>query len=348
MHPSHRSSDFSPTLFFATSDVASFMRAYVKFITYCFIKMPPLEPTLTQLQNPWLRYFAATRPAFLSAALVACLLGFASAYHLGVTFNPLLASITLLFALVAHAGANVLNDYYDALNGTDAANTERIFPFTGGSRFIQNGVLTATQTARFGFALMGGVVLAGLWLMQQSTPALAYIGVAGLFIGWAYSAPPLRLNSRGWGEVCITAGFLLMVIGADFVQRKGFAMLPIMAGLSYTLLATNLLYINQFPDRHADIQAGKLHWVARLELHHARWGYLCIALAAYAFLTYAIVSGALPTRAFFALLTLPLSLKAFALLYCHAAQPAQLAPAIPLTIAAMLWHGLILTVVLVF
>jgi 1,4-dihydroxy-2-naphthoate octaprenyltransferase len=34
---------------------------------------------------------------------------------------------------------NVVNDYYDHLNGTDAANVERIFPFTGGSRFIQNG-----------------------------------------------------------------------------------------------------------------------------------------------------------------------------------------------------------------
>jgi 1,4-dihydroxy-2-naphthoate octaprenyltransferase len=310
--------------------------------------MPTLEPQLTAFPNPFLRYFAATRPAFLSAALVSCLLGLASAHYSGLTLQPTLATVTLLFALVAHAGANVLNDYYDALNGTDAANTERVFPFTGGSRFIQNGVLSAAQTARFGFVLMGMVALAGVWLMQQSSAELAYIGLAGLLIGWAYSAPPLRLNSRGWGELCITSAFLLIVIGADFVQRKGFAAMPIIVGLPYALLATNLLYINQFPDRRADIQAGKLHWVARLELRHARWGYLLIALAANVFLIYSVLSGALPNLALCALLALPLSLKAFAVLHRHAAQPSQLAPAIPLTIGAMLLHGVIVVGALIF
>ena len=308
--------------------------------------MPPLEPQLTTFSNPFLCYFAATRPAFLSAALVSCLLGLASAHYSGLALQPSLAVVTVLCALVAHAGANVLNDYYDALNGTDAANTERVFPFTGGSRFIQNGVLSAAQTARFGFALMGVVVLAGAWLMLQSSLALAYIGLVGLLIGWAYSAPPLRLNSRGWGELCITTGFLLIVVGADFVQRKGFALMPIIVGLPYALLATNLLYISQFPDRRADIQAGKLHWVARLELHHARWGYLLIAVAANACLVYGVVSGALPKLALCALLALPLSLKAFALLHRHAAQSSQLAPAIPLTIGAMLLHGVVLTMAL--
>lgn len=135
---------------------------------------------------------------------MAGLLGLASAAHSGVALQGSLALAALLFALLAHAGVNVLNDYYDALNGTDAQNTERIFPFTGGSRFI--------QTARFGFALLACVALAGLWLMQASAPQLAYVGLAGLFIGWAYSAPPFRLNSRGVGDLCVAAGFLLIVV----------------------------------------------------------------------------------------------------------------------------------------
>ena len=28
------------------------------------------------------------------------------------------------------------------IGGSDRANTERIFPYTGGSRFIQNGVMS--------------------------------------------------------------------------------------------------------------------------------------------------------------------------------------------------------------
>jgi len=303
----------------------------------------PMEPTLDALRNPLARYVAATRPAFLSASLMACFVGLAIARHDGLVIDAELAVVTLLFALMAQAGTNVLNDYYDALNGTDAQNVERIFPFTGGSRFIQNGVMTQAEMRNFGFALMAGVVLAGLWLMAHSAPQLFYIGLAGLFIGWAYSATPFKLNSRGWGELCVAAGFLLVTVGTDFVQRKGFSVAPLIAGLSYALLVTNLLYINQFPDRRADTAAGKLHWVARLDVRQARWGYVLIVVLAYTWLLAAVALGWLPMLALVALMALPLSIKAARLLLRHAAQPQQLGDAIKLTIAAMMAHGVLLS-----
>ncbi len=307
--------------------------------------MTPVEPTLGAFQNPFVRYFAATRPAFLSASLMACLIGLAIAYHDGIVFNTLPAMVTLLFAMLAHAGANVLNDYYDALNGTDDCNVERIFPFTGGSRFIQNGVLTRNETRNLGVLLMASVMLAGLWLMSRN-PQLFYIGLAGLLIGWAYSAPPLRLNSRGLGEFCIVAGFLAITVGSDFVQRGSFASAPFAAGLCYALLVANLLYINQFPDRTADIVAGKLHWVARLEIRQARWGYVLIAALAYSWLILCVVMNWLPMLALIALLALPLSMKAARLVLRDAVQPQKLGDAIKLTIAAMLVHGALLSVAL--
>ena len=305
------------------------------------------EPTLAAFQNPLARYAAATRPAFLTASLMACLIGLAAARHEGLALDVWPALVTVLFALLAHAGVNVLNDYYDALNGTDAQNTERIFPFTGGSRFIQNGVLTMTQTRNFGFALMLGVALAGLWLMVRSAPQLLYVGLAGLFIGWAYSAPPFRLNSRGLGELCVAAGFLAITVGTDFVQRKGFAVAPFIAGLSYALLVTNLLYINQFPDRTADTAAGKLHWAARLPVQQARWGYVLIVVLAYLWLLAVVALGGLPLPALLALLALPLSVQAARLLLRHALQPQQLGDAIKLTIGAMMVHGTLLSLGLI-
>lgn len=309
--------------------------------------MQAMEPTLATLQTPFARYFAATRPAFLTASVMACLLGLALAWHDGLAFSFSLALVTLLFALFAHAGVNVLNDYYDALNGTDAQNTERIFPFTGGSRLIQNGVLTPLQMRNFGFALLAGVALAGLWLMARSASQLFYIGLGGLFVGWAYSAPPFKLNSRGLGELCVAAGFLVITVGTDYVQRKGFAAAPFIAGLPYALLVTNLLYINQFPDRSADTAAGKLHWVARLEVRHARWGYALLVFLAYAWLLLSVLAGGLPLLALLALLALPLSVHAARLLLRHAAQPQLLTDAIKLTIAAMLAHGALLSVALI-
>jgi 1,4-dihydroxy-2-naphthoate octaprenyltransferase len=309
--------------------------------------MPPAEPSLASLSNPALRYFLATRPPFLSVTLFACLIGLATAFASGVAVHPATATITVIFALVAHAGINVLNDYYDALNGTDAINTERVFPFTGGSRFIQNGVLTLRETVVFGAALLALVVVAGLWLTSVSAPGLVWIGVAGLFIGWTYSAPPLKLNSRGLGEACVWAGFALIAVGADFVQRGGISSLPLVAVTGYALLVTNILYINQFPDRKADEAAGKHHWVVRLGVDRARWVYAAIAVAAYAWLVGAVLTGALPWLALIALLPAALSAKAARDVMRFAARPPELAPAIQMTIGAASLHGLLLTAALV-
>lgn len=48
------------------------------------IPAAPAEPSLERLANPVLRYFLATRPAFLSITLAGCLLGFATAWHAGI------------------------------------------------------------------------------------------------------------------------------------------------------------------------------------------------------------------------------------------------------------------------
>jgi len=309
--------------------------------------MPPAEPSLAALPNPALRYILATRPPFLSVTFVAALIGLATAYASGVAVNAASATMTVVFALIAHAGINVLNDYYDALNGTDAINTERVFPFTGGSRFIQNGVLSTKETAIFGFTLLVVVVVAGLWLMKVSGPGLVWIGLAGLFIGWAYSAPPLALNSRGFGELCVWAGFALIAIGADFVQRGAFSTVPLVAASGYALLVTNILYINQFPDRKADEAAGKHHWVVRLGAERAVYGYAAIGIAAYGAVVLGVVAHALPLAALVALAPAAMTLRAYRILAANAGRPAALAPAIQATIGAALLYALLLAAALV-
>lgn len=308
----------------------------------------PAEPGRALLARPLLAWFLATRPAFLSVTLMACLVGLAAAHASGIPLDTVKAVLTVVFALVTHAGVNVLNDYYDARNGTDAANTERLFPFTGGSRFIQNGVLSERQTALFGFALLGTVVPAGLWLTFQSGPGLLAIGLAGMIIGWAYSAPPLALASRGLGELAVGAGWLLIVVGSDYVQRSSLSSVPVMAGLSFALLLAALLYINQFPDRRADEQAGKRTLVVRLGPDTAKWGYLMLVIVAYGWLVLQVGRGNLPQVCAAAAMTLVLSFRAARDLIAHAADPSELAQPIKLTIAAANLHGLVLAATLAF
>ncbi len=128
------------------------------------------EPLPALPANPFKRYLPATRPA-------------------GGPLHAGLAALTVLPALLTHAMVNLLNDYYGALNGTDAANTERVFPFTDGSRFIQNG-----------------------------GP-----------LGWGYSASPLTLNSRRLGGLAVTVCFVLLAVGADYVRQGDFSGWPVRA-----------------------------------------------------------------------------------------------------------------------
>lgn len=250
-----------------------------------------------------------TRPGFLVITAVACVLGTAVAAACGHGPNVWTALATLVLAVLMHAAANVLNDYHDALNGADDANTQGLFPFTG-----------------------GGLVLLG-WV--------------GLLLGWAYSAPPLVLMKRGLGEATVALTWGLVVVGADYVQRKHFFVIPAAVAVSFALLVGNILVINGFPDAMADAQVGKRTLVVRLGTRHATWLYLVVALLAHAWLLEGVWLFIHPEPALWGLASLPLSLVAFVLLRKHVDQPASLGPAIVLTIAAAVLHGLAMSVGLI-
>ena len=314
--------------------------------------MSPVEPAVTlRTKHPLKSRVLAARPPFLLASVVPVLLGLSTAAHNAVPIHWLMACVTLIAAVLLHAAVNLFNDYYDALSGCDASNTSRVFPFTGGSRFIQNRVFSAQEIAVLGMAALLLVLLCGIVLLWQlpaaARPGLGLLGVTGVLIGWAYSAPPLVLNSRGLGELSVTLGFMLLVVGSDYVQRQSWSALPFLAGLPYALLVTNLLWINQFPDCEADRAVGKCHWVVRLGPDVARAVYAVLVLVAYAGLLGLVLSGILPVLALLALLALPLSVWAAWRLWCNANEPQRLTAAIQATIAAMLLHGVCLSVGLV-
>ncbi|MFZ3123542.1 MAG: prenyltransferase [Acidovorax sp.] len=279
------------------------------------------------------------RPGFLSITAVGCLVGIASAQAAGGVSGAL-ALLTLLLALLLHAAANMLNDHADALNGADEANTQGLFPFTGGSRLVQRGAVRARDMRNLALALLAPVVLGGLWLTWHSGPALVLVGLAGLLLGWAYSMPPLALMSRGLGELAVGLAWGLMVVGADYVQRGQFALAPLAAGGSYALLIANILIANGFPDAVPDALVGKRTLVVRLTPERAAVLYLALALLAHGGLAAFVVLGVLPTPVLWALASLPLSLAGALRLLRHARSPGRLRQALVLGIAAALLHGL--------
>ena len=135
---------------------------------------------------------------------------------------------------------------------------------------------------------------------------------------------------------------LISVIAVVVIIITTVAALPLIAVAGYALLVTNILYINQFPDRKADEAAGKHHWVVRLGTARARWGYPAIAIMAYGWLVIAVISGLLPWLALVAILPSVMSFRAGRDLLRNADSPARLTTAIQLTIGAATLHGVLL------
>lgn len=281
-----------------------------------------------------------TRPAFLLLTVVACLLGTATAAACGCGLDLPLALGATFLAVLAHAAGNVLNDLHDARNGADAANRTGIFPFTGGSRLIQDGIVSERQTADLAHALLWFLVPAGLLLAVKTGGGVIALGLAGLFLAWAYSAPPLKLMSRGLGEFTVALVWFLVVVGADYVQRRQFFLIPASVALDFALLVAALLLINGFPDAEADAQVGKRTLVVRLGPVRACALYWVLVLGAHLWLAVGVWMLVPPREALWGLVSLPFSIAAAAWLTRHVHQPQQLKPALALTVVAVQLHGL--------
>lgn len=236
--------------------------------------------TTPSRQPKWLTYFQATRPAFLSITALACILGFTTGpWH---EINKLLSLAGLLLALIAHGAANVINDYHDSLNGSDWQNTNRIYPFTGGSRFIQEKILSEYQIKKLAIGMFVIVIIGGLVLTSLSSIHLLWIGVIGIAIGWFYSAKPIALMSRGlWGEISLSMAWALITMGSYLLNHSNLNLKIMLLAMTFGIMVSTILFINQIPDISADRQAGKITLAVASTTENLPQWYLGITLVAY-------------------------------------------------------------------
>jgi 1,4-dihydroxy-2-naphthoate octaprenyltransferase len=144
--------------------------------------------------------------------------------------------------------------------------------------------------------------------------------------------------------MAVALSWWLVVIGADYVQRHRFDAMAALAGVSPALLFSAILWAAEFTDREADAAAGKRTAVVRLGPARAAWLHLALVLGAYAWVASWWWWQWLPTSAWWALGSLPLSLVAAAVLLRHAPPgSAALRLATALNLAAAVLHGLLLT-----
>jgi 1,4-dihydroxy-2-naphthoate octaprenyltransferase len=260
----------------------------------------PVEPRYEDLAGDRLgqrarRLWLATRPKFLTASVLPVLVGTAWGAAVAGSFDVGVAVLALLATALVHAASNVLNDVGDEVIGGDRANEERIYPYTGGSRFIQNHIMTVQEMNRWGQALLAAAAVLGLALTLIKGPLVIIFGLFGIALAVLYSLPAVLLSGRGIGEACILIAFgLLPVCGAAWLQSSvidwASALVAVPAGIWVMLI----LLINEVPDRKADASSGKRTLVVRFGPAGARLIYQASHVAAFACLATLSAAGLMP------------------------------------------------------
>jgi 1,4-dihydroxy-2-naphthoate octaprenyltransferase len=283
------------------------------------------------------------RTEFLTASVVPVLLATAvSRYETGA-FDSLLFALTLAGIVFLHLGTNVANDYFDHLSKNDILNVRYVRPFTGGSRLIQEGLISPRTVLVTSISFFVAAMVIGIILTVMRGPLVLAFGLVGMISGFFYTAPPLCFAHRGIGEFLVGINFgLLTVIATYYVQTGSISSGCIVASLPLTFLIASVIIINEFQDSEADARVGKRTLVVRLGLRRAVTLYAVVSLLGYLPILLGTATGLLPPLTLIGMATLPLIVKAIITARLYYNESKKLVPANASTILSHMLTGLLI------
>jgi 1,4-dihydroxy-2-naphthoate octaprenyltransferase len=227
-------------------------------------------------------FFLASRPKFLVASAAPVLVGSALGFATSGTFSPHLCILALVAIMALHSGSNLANDYFDHTSRNDWLNKNPT-PFSGGSRYIQQGILSPKAILLTALlALTIGAAIGIVIVLLTRSVFILILGLIGLLGGFFYTAPPVRLGYRSAGEPVIALLFgLLPVYGSYYLQTKTVDIIPLLPAVIVGILIFLVILINEFPDVAADAAVNKRTLVVRFGTPSSVWIYRTALIASY-------------------------------------------------------------------
>jgi len=186
---------------------------------------------------------AGVLPMTLTAGAVASLLGVRQHAFAAGWFGLAFAGITL-----AHISNNLLNDLFDTDTGLDTGQYPRALyaphPILSGM-ISRTGLLRAAAIVNLlDVAILVVLVAARGWIVLA-------LGLAGVVLNVAYTAPPLRLKKRGLGELDVMLVWGPLMIAGTYYSAVGSVPWQVWpASVPYGLLCTAVLmgkHIDKLP-----------------------------------------------------------------------------------------------------
>jgi 1,4-dihydroxy-2-naphthoate octaprenyltransferase len=219
-------------------------------------------------------FLRLSRPLFLLGGVIMYALGVGIAAYLGETINWRVYLFGQAWVTLMQLSTQYFNEYYNA--PADLSNANRTY-LTGGSGALGPGKLPRQVALIAGLtclAFLASLTVVMISTIHPSWDAYLIMGIA--FLGsFFYSAPPVRLEASGYGE--LTTTFLIAFLVPTFafnLQADRLHRLLAMSSFPLAALVLAMLIAFELPDYANDMRHNKrtlvvrMGWQAGMGLHN--------------------------------------------------------------------------------
>ena len=228
--------------------------------------------------DSWQAWLLAARPKTLTGAAVPVMIGVALAWvdaqaFEGQVFKWLPAVLCLLFAFIMQIDANLVNDFFDFVNGADDRETR-----LGPKRACAQGWVKLDSMKKAIALTTCLACLTGLPLIYYGGLEMILIGLLCVVFCFLYTT---HLSYLGFGDVLVLVFFgIVPVCICYYVQLHTCTLQVLLASLACGLVIDALLLVNNYRDRDQDRQVGKNTLVVRVGDAASLWLYLGVGVVA--------------------------------------------------------------------
>lgn len=250
-------------------------------------------------RGSWLQII---RPLTLTGTITPILVGTGLAYRDGYV-NIDLFIVYLITAIIIQATINMLNDYFDFLNGQDEDKWIKEISCKQKNNISLKMIPIVAST------LLTIACISGVWLALESSLFIIPIGIISIVAGVKYSAGKRSFASLAMGEV-IAFIFLGIVVTtlSYIIQAKHVTAEVFFVSLLFGLLISSMILTNNIRDIEKDKPFRK---TVAIYLGHKRSLKLLFTIISliYILVGYLLYTNTLPNIAVITFISLPLACK---------------------------------------
>jgi 1,4-dihydroxy-2-naphthoate octaprenyltransferase len=202
------------------------------------------------------------RVHIVAGGFLAFSLGTLLALANGGSVNPALLVSAYFVMLLGDLSSHYSNDYFDVEVDRHIEQKK----FFAGSAFLVNHPNLRSMSKTISISLLVGAnVLAVSIFLFLGAPIEIFIVILGAsLVGWFYSAPPLRLISRGFGEAAVACVTGFAIPGLGYLAVRGqFDPLFVYLAVPFVMYGFMLSLSLEAPDAEIDRKGGKRNFVVR-------------------------------------------------------------------------------------